>query len=549
VGDDVNYTITLSNNSSADTPAMNCTADDTLLGQVFNGVLPLGDTVLNLSRTVQAGDPDPLPNTVTLTCSPAGFPNVLTAEASHSVNLFQPSISFDKTGDTLSKVGDNVNYVLTLNNTSSADSPDLECTVTDPMLGIDKSVTVAAGASDVTNATYTVQAGDPDPLVNTASVSCSPIGFPNVLTASDDHSVNLFQPSVEITKDADCPIDGVAIGENITYTYTIHNTSSTDSPALNLASIVDDKLGNLAAEAAANGCSTLAPDATCSFTKTESTSGLPVGPRTNTVNALYHPEGFPNDITAQASRSCDIVLPAPARVVIEKVLLGSEGMLFTYSDNNLTVPSGAGSFPLTPLFAGVQHPSSPFAVAGAGNGFASTAEIVVNVPDITQTVQSSVSENMPLPTNVYFKGLLCQAATGGNLSGSSVVDATATLTLGSGDFAFCRYTNEYVPPKEGCTPGYWRNHLDRWAETPYSPTDDFDATFGTNLFNPDVTLFYAIDNPQVVGQLPFQGVAALLSAAHPDVDYPYSVAQVIAYVQAGNVQPLADANKLSCPIN
>ena len=74
---------------------------------------------------------------------------------------------------------------------------------------------------------------------------------------------------------------------------------------------------------------------------------------------------------------------------------------------------------------------------------------MVTVPDITQTVQSSVSENMPLPTNVYFKGLLCQAATGGNLSGSSVVDATATLTLGSGDFAFCRYTNEFVPPKEG----------------------------------------------------------------------------------------------------
>ena len=161
--------------------------------------------MLNLSRTVLAGDPDPLVNEVTLNCSPDGFPNVLEEKASHTTNLFQPSISFDKTGDTLSKVGDDVSYVITLNNTSSADSPDLECTVTDTMLGISKSVTVAAGASDVTNATYTVQAGDPDPLVNTASVSCSPIGFPNVLTASDDHSVNLFQPSVEIAKDADCP--------------------------------------------------------------------------------------------------------------------------------------------------------------------------------------------------------------------------------------------------------------------------------------------------------------------------------------------------------
>ena len=84
VGDTVDYTITLSNNSSADTPALSCTATDSLLGEVLNGVLPLGDTVLNLSRVVQAGDPDPLVNTVDLTCSPEGFPNELEASACSS---------------------------------------------------------------------------------------------------------------------------------------------------------------------------------------------------------------------------------------------------------------------------------------------------------------------------------------------------------------------------------------------------------------------------------------------------------------------------------
>ena len=50
------YVITLSNNSSEDTPDMVCTAVDTLLGTVFDAVLPAGDTVLNLSRVVLAED-------------------------------------------------------------------------------------------------------------------------------------------------------------------------------------------------------------------------------------------------------------------------------------------------------------------------------------------------------------------------------------------------------------------------------------------------------------------------------------------------------------
>jgi hypothetical protein len=78
---------------------MSCTATDSLLGEVFNGVLPLGDTVLSLSRAVQAGDPDPLVNEVTLTCSPDGFPNVLEESASHSVDLIHPSFTVAKSCD------------------------------------------------------------------------------------------------------------------------------------------------------------------------------------------------------------------------------------------------------------------------------------------------------------------------------------------------------------------------------------------------------------------------------------------------------------------
>jgi hypothetical protein len=100
LGDDVNYTFTLSNNSSENTPPLTCTATDSLLGVVFGpAVLPQGDpTVVNRTRTVQAGDDDPLVNTVTLSCSlPEGFTNVLgDASDDHTVDLLHPGYTMIK---------------------------------------------------------------------------------------------------------------------------------------------------------------------------------------------------------------------------------------------------------------------------------------------------------------------------------------------------------------------------------------------------------------------------------------------------------------------
>ena len=40
----------------------------------------------------------------------------------------------------------------------------------------------------------------------------------------------------------------------------------------------------------------------------------------------------------------------------------------------------------------------------------------------------------------------------------------------------------------------------------------------------------------------------VLSAAHPDVNYPYTVLEVIAFVQAGDAETLVEANELGCEI-
>lgn len=88
---------------------------------------------------------------------------------------------------------------------------------------------------------------------------------------------------------------------------------------------------------------------------------------------------------------------------------------------------------------------------------------------------------------------------------------------------------------EGCTPGYWKNHLDAWAATGYSPGQTLESVFDVpdSLGLDNMTLLQAASsNGGGVMALLRHAVAALLGAAHPDVDYPITTAQVIASVNA-----------------
>ena len=144
------------------------------------------------------------------------------------MNLFQPSFTFTKVAaEEYSKAGDIVHYTITLDNTSSADTPDLECTITDTMLGINQPVTLAYNAANyVINANYTVKTGDPDPLVNTANVSCSPVDFPNVLPDSDTASVDLLHPDFTLSKE--CMVEPVKAGAAASFEVEFKNTGDVD---------------------------------------------------------------------------------------------------------------------------------------------------------------------------------------------------------------------------------------------------------------------------------------------------------------------------------
>jgi hypothetical protein len=120
---------------------------------------------------------------------------------------------------------------------------------------------------------------------------------------------------------------------------------------------------------------------------------------------------------------------------------------------------------------------------------------------------------------------------------------------------------------EGCSPGYWKNHTEDWAAAGLDPRDKFNDVFDfinspiTSQFSADYTLDQAINaSGGNLNKLARHGVAALLSARHPDVLFPLipdgiegSVIDMVQQGMATSGEPqateLASANVLGCPIN
>ncbi len=94
-----------------------------------------------------------------------------------------------------------------------------------------------------------------------------------------------------------------------------------------------------------------------------------------------------------------------------------------------------------------------------------------------------------------------------------------------------------IPCEEGLTPGYWKNHLDDWVV--YEPADVIESVFdnvpadlqGTSLL--DALKWPGGDEVEDKAQLLLHhAVAAVLNAAHPNIDYPWSVVQIVDAVNA-----------------
>lgn len=123
------------------------------------------------------------------------------------------------------------------------------------------------------------------------------------------------------------------------------------------------------------------------------------------------------------------------------------------------------------------------------------------------------------------------------------IDNQENLTI---DFGYVNESIEF----SGCTPGYWKNHLDAWGPTGYAPADIFNEVFGVAYFGASFNLENALNSGGGgYNKVARHGTAALLNANHPSINYPLTSSEVIAAVQSGNVDDLVQYNELSdeCP--
>jgi len=116
--------------------------------------------------------------------------------------------------------------------------------------------------------------------------------------------------------------------------------------------------------------------------------------------------------------------------------------------------------------------------------------------------------------------------------------------LSAGGMVYMNYTTcepnpcLEVPVQEACTHGFWKNNPDEWAPTGYAPTDLVSSVFVVPSELAGDTLMQALDYRggskfvDAARILLRTAVGALLNAAHPEVNFPLTEAEIIAGVNA-----------------
>ena len=225
---DVNLTLTaVDDNVLGDLISFVPAAGLVLNGGVYNaqGQLQAGEcTTFTVPYTVQEGDPDPLCNLVTVTGvdfigGPAG---TVTDTDPACLDLVEPNIMIVKECNEFSKVGDVIDYDVTITNTGSTDLQILSVndTVAGPQSGCVGNILAPAGTCSFSYK-HTVVQGDPDPLINTVTVIGKAVGVDVNVTDSTTCETQLVHPDLTVTKAClTDPISGAVAEFRITITNT-----------------------------------------------------------------------------------------------------------------------------------------------------------------------------------------------------------------------------------------------------------------------------------------------------------------------------------------
>lgn len=246
IGETISYSITVRN--TGDEPLEDVVVNDPLLGGnlgVFPGTLDVGaSSTKSFNYTVKAGDPDPLQNTVTASATGTFSGDSVSDSDSCSTDIsHNPGISVTKTCAANAKIGDEITYTITVENTGDEQLNSVD--VSDPFLGNvsgDFPNTLAVGASASADFKYTVTDQTPDPIHNvvTATATGADSGKNVADTDSCDTDI-VHEPGIDVSKTC---TPSAKIGDKITWEITVTNTGN--EPLENVT--VDDTiLGDLSA--------------------------------------------------------------------------------------------------------------------------------------------------------------------------------------------------------------------------------------------------------------------------------------------------------------
>jgi uncharacterized repeat protein (TIGR01451 family) len=218
----------------------------------------------------------------------------------------ETGLSVNKSADLSSAaVGDTITYTYTITNTDNVTIENIS--LQDDKLGlISDNITLAPDENITATATYTVVEADlPGPLVNTAIISgTDPEG--NTVTANTTASVDLtYTASLQLTKVADPT--SAAVGDIITYTYTINNTGNV---TINGLSLEDDPLGSI--DLGGQTSISAGENITATATYTVVEADLP-GPLVNTA-IISGTDPGENPVTDNATSSVELTSPPPDEV-------------------------------------------------------------------------------------------------------------------------------------------------------------------------------------------------------------------------------------------
>lgn len=281
VGESVTYTYTVRNTGTIGITSLVLT--DNKLGTIVlspTTILPNEQATGTTTYVIAESDlPGPLTNIAIVSGREDRTDKPANTTANATVDLtYNASLALTKVPNVnTAAVGDTVTYTYTVENTGEVTINDLN--LVDDKLGTISTLkdSLSPGETTTGTATHVVLESDlPGPLVNNATITGT--DTQNETVAADAKaSVNLtYQSSLALTKAASS--DTAAVGETITYEYSITNNGSV---TINDLTLTDDKLGAITL-----GTDTLAPGAstTGSASYTVLETDLP-GPLVNNATA------------------------------------------------------------------------------------------------------------------------------------------------------------------------------------------------------------------------------------------------------------------------